>query len=232
MRLVVAALLVAALCPAKKAAAQERYFALFFAHQTPDRRAEEAHTYVEFIRTAAPEAACPVVVQRDTISWLPCTGVVRLRALHPEQGCNYTLEETLSRFAQGKHVFAWGPYEMTPQAYQLALARKAQLERGELQYRAIDVVPGQTRRTTNCIHAVAEIDPEARRMGQYNIKYGDQATIQAIRHYVAGGFLCNPCTSHEDVWNQLGLEGRSINRRNDWEPNVLGKVLRPRLRCD
>jgi len=224
--------LAALACMGRVAGAGERYYVLFFAHQTPDQRPEEAHSYADFIRAEVVDGAPPIILQRDTISWLPCTGVVRLRALSPEPGRNFGLEETLDRFAGGKHVFAWGPYEMTPHAYQLAMARKARLDSGEILYRALDLVPGQTRRTSNCIHAMAEIDPEARRMGQYNVKYGDAATKQAIRHYVVGGFLCNPCLPHDEIWLQLGLEGRPINRRNDWEPKGIGRVLRPNARCD
>jgi hypothetical protein len=232
MRTLAAVLLVAIVCPSHRANADERYFVLFFAHQTPDTRAEEAHTYAEFIRAEVQEGCAPIIVQRDTISWLPCTGVVRLTAVHPETGHNFTLDETLDRFTAGKQVFAWGPYQLTPNAYRLAMNRKALLESGELLYRAIDVIPGQTRRTTNCIHAVAEIDPDARRMGQYNIKYGEYATKQAIRHYVTSGFLCGPCTPHDEIWMQLGLDGRGICRRNDWEPTGIGKVLRPHARCN
>jgi hypothetical protein len=231
MRLLAAVLLVAVLCPPRRASAEERYFALFFAHQTPDTKPEEAHSYVEFIRAEVQPNCPPIVVQRDTISWLPCNAIVRLHALRPEPGHNFTLEESL-QLGRGKHIFAWGPYEMTCKAYRFALSRKAHLESGAMMYKAIDVIPGQSRYSANCIHGMAEIDPDARRIGQYNIKYGEYATRQAIRHYVSQGFLINPCLPYDDIYAQLGLEGRCIDRRNDWEPNLVVRILRPRLRCD
>src|SRR4051812_23543075 len=92
--------------PISNSLADERYFALFFAHQTPDRRSEEAHTYIEFIRAEVQPGAPPIILQRDTISWLPSNTIVRLHALRPEPGHNFTLEETL-QLAEGKNVFAW-----------------------------------------------------------------------------------------------------------------------------
>ena len=231
MRLVAAVLLIAVLCPSRRASADERYFALFFAHQTTDTQAEEAHTYIEFIRAEMQPNGPPIILQRDTISWLPENTIVRLHAVRSETGRNFTLEETL-QLGAGKDVYAWGPYELTCQAYRFALSRKAQLESGSIKYKAIDVIPGQSRYTSNCIHGAAEINPEARRIGQYNIKFGEYATKQAIRYYVSQGFLINPCMPYNDVYDQLGLDGRDINRRNDWTPNIVIRTLRPKLKCN
>jgi hypothetical protein len=231
MRLLAAVLLVATLCPSRKAAAEERYFALFFAHQTDRYQPEQAHTYVHYIKAFMQPDGFPVVLERSTISWLPCNADVRLYALKPEPGKNFSLDETLA-LGLGKHILAWGPYEMTPYAYGLAMAKIAQLQSGRVLYRATDVTLGFNERSANCIHAAAEIDPDSPRIGQYNVKFGDRATRQVIRAYVQRGFLCNPCVPREDVWSQLGLDGYPIDRRNDWQPNGIVKVLRPKLRCD
>jgi hypothetical protein len=223
---------IAAFClPCVEVVAAEKMFAVFFAMQDAERRPEEAHTFVEFVRAEVNVGMPPIILQRDAISWLPSNLIVRLRALRPEPGRNLTLDETLELgSSKGLEILAWGPYEMTGGAYRHALARKAQLESGEMEYKAIDVIPGQSRTSTNCMHAAAEIDRQARRVGQYNVKYGEFATRQVIRHYVKQGYLCNPCSPHEDVWQALGLDGRCIDRRNDWPPNAVGKILQPRLR--
>jgi len=223
MRLVAAVLLIAALFPSKKAAAEERYFALFLAHQTVDRRVDEAHSFIEFIRADVQPDAPPVILQRDTISWLPCDGKVRLLAAHPEAGCNLSLDKTLER-AGGRRISAWGPYELTPAAYRMALNRKAELESGVLGYKAAVVVPIRGRRMANCVHAAGEIDPDEGRVIQFELQYGDNAARQLVRHYVRRGDLCNPHLPHDDVYAALGLEGWDIRRRNDWDRRFLGGI--------
>ena len=223
MRLLAAVLLIAALLPAKRAAADERYYALFFAHQTPSWRAEGSHTYVEFIRAEASAGAPPIILQRDTISWLPRDGRMRLLAAHPEEGRNASLEETL-QLAGCRRVSAWGPYELTPCAYQKAIQRKAELDSGVIGYKAAVVVPFRGRRVANCVHAPGEIEPNQGRELQFQLQYGDNAACQLVRHYVKRGYLCNPHLPHDDVYVALGLEGRDIRRRNDWDRSVLGLV--------
>ncbi|HVJ82912.1 MAG TPA: hypothetical protein VNC50_17725 [Planctomycetia bacterium] len=195
------------------ARAEERHYVVFFAHECDRGHKQQSHSYAEFIRSEIREGAAPVILQRDAISWLPADGRVRFLAARPEPGRNCSLDETLV-LACGKHVYAWGPYELSSQAYQLALLQRARLESGAVWYKAIDVVPGQKRHAANCVHALAEVDPCARRQGQYNFKCGERATLQVIRHYGRCGFLCDPCRTHDAVWCALGLDGRGIARQS------------------
>ncbi|HVJ80092.1 MAG TPA: hypothetical protein VNC50_03390 [Planctomycetia bacterium] len=212
---------------AVQACAAERYFALFFAYQSCDRKPEESHTFVEFIRAEVNAGVPPVILERNTISWLPRTLIVRIRAWRSEPGRNLTLDETFAA-ARCKEILAWGPYELTCEAYRLAMIRKRLLESGAMMYKAVDNIPGQSDKFTNCVHAVAEIDPDARRIGQYNVKYGEYATRQVIRHFERQDFLINPCAPHDDVYRALGLDDRRIDRRNDWPDrgNGFTKFLR------
>jgi hypothetical protein len=231
MRFAVAVFLTAWAVPAGSAEAAEKYFAHFFAFEDGKHRPEDCHTFVEFIRAEIQPGVPPIILQRDLISWLPANSVVRVRAVRAELGRNHTLEETLALVdSRGLRLMSWGPYEMTPRAYGLALARKAELESGVIDYKAIDVFT-IANRSANCMHAAAEIDPQAKRIGEYNIKYGDDATRQVIRYYVRRGFLCNPCCVREDVFQVLGYDGRRIERRHDWEAKFPFRLLRPKLNC-
>ena len=230
MRLLAAVLLVAVLCPSRRASAEERYFALFFAHQTPDTRAEEAHTYIEFIRGVSAELPASRGAARHDQLASSQHDRPPLRA-STGAGSQLYAGRNSRTSAREKHL-RLGSLRDDLQGVSIRASRKAQLESGAIMYKAIDVIPGQSRYSANCIHGAAEIDPDARRIGQYNVKYGEFATKQAIRHYVSQGFLINPCLSYDDIYDQLGLEGRCINRRNDWEPNLVIRTLRPKLHCD
>jgi len=231
MRLVVAVLLTAGALPLGRAEAAVKYFAVFFAFEDDKHRPELCHTFVEFIRAEVEPGAPPVILQRDLISWLPASGIVRVHAIRAELGKNYSLEETFAiADARGLRLLSWGPYEMTPRAYGLALDRKAELESGSVDYKAIDIFT-IANRSANCMHAVAEIDPQARRIGEYNIKYGDDATRQVIRYYVRRKFLCNPCCVRQDVFQVLGYDEGRLERRHDWEAKFPFRLWRPRLTC-
>src|SRR4051794_22291611 len=111
MRLLVGVLLLAFAIPGRRAAAEERYFALFFSYQNYSGQAISTHSFIEFIRADVQPNTLPTILQRDAISWLPSSGNLRLLAIHPEEGRNATLDETLDR-ARCLRVRAWGPYEL------------------------------------------------------------------------------------------------------------------------
>lgn len=224
MRLLVGVLLLAFAIPGRRASAEEKHFALFFAYQNYAGQPMSTHSFIEFIRADVQPNAPPTILQRDTISWMADDGKVRLLSIRAEQGRNASLDETLA-LATGRRVSAWGPYELTPCAYSMAMNRKAELESGAIGYKAAVVLPGKGRRLANCVHAAGEIDPADGRVARFELQFGDNATRQLVRHYARRGYLCSPHCPRDDVFSALGLDGRCIRRLNDWDQHALGRML-------
>ena len=107
--------------------------------------------------------------------------------------------------ATGRRVTAWGPYELTPCAYSMAMNRKAELESGAISYKAAVVLPGRGKRLANCVHAAGEIDPAEGRVAQFELQFGDNATRQLVRHYARRGYLINPHCPRDDVFLRSDL---------------------------
>src|SRR5262249_16562901 len=143
---------------APPAPAGEAHFVLVFGSERPFMQLRYAHSFATFVRVVGdlgrPDAC---YVEAFTISWLPQDGHIRPFALLPECGRNFGLEETLRLVqAEGERVAVWGPYQIVPELYQLALAQKTRLESGAVCYKAIDTGYA-TERVSNCIHALSDV---------------------------------------------------------------------------
>jgi hypothetical protein len=137
----------------------ERYYTLIFGSQSHPKLLQYTHTWATFIRVVG-EGDDPngYQVYQHTISWLPASLDVRTWALLPERGVNLDLYGTLDAVSQhGESVTMWGPFEMLPQVYERSLRVKAILDSGVAQYRAISTPRNLL--ISDCIHAVAAIDP-------------------------------------------------------------------------
>lgn len=232
MRIAVAAILAASTISTAPAWGEEKHFVLFFAYEDCRGRVENSHTFVEFIRAEVSPNAPPTILQRDVISWFPANGKVRIHTLRAEPGRNATLDETLAIVdSRGFKLISWGPYELKPCVYRLALQRKQELESGTVTYKAIDRFT-LANRSANCVHAAADLDSNARHIGEFNVKFGENATKQVIRHYVHSEYLCNKCVVRDDVFAVLGFAGRCIDRRHDWPATgPIERILNPRMKC-
>lgn len=232
MRFAVAVIVAASTISPDRANGEEKHFALFFAYQDCRGRVENSHTFVEFIRADLQPNVPPTILQRDVISWFPANGKVRIHTFRAEAGRNATLEETLGIVdSRGFHLMSWGPYELKPCAYRLALRRKEELESGRVAYKAIDRFT-LANRSANCVHAVADLGPDTRHIGEFNVRFGESATKQVIRHYIHSDYLCNKCVVRDDVFAVLGFAGRCIDRRHDWPATgPIERILNPRMKC-
>ena len=149
-----------ALGVANPARAGETHFVLVFGSQQIPNRPNHAHTFATFVRVRwAGDGPCcgPAQIEAHTISWLPANLKIRTRALLPEPGHNFDLDETL-RFVlcDDARVSMWGPYAISPELYCRAEKQIARLNSGRIQYKANDTgFPAS--RVSNCIHAVSEI---------------------------------------------------------------------------
>jgi hypothetical protein len=138
---------------------EERYYSMIFGSQSRPKLLSYTHTWATFIRVVG-EGDDPsgYQVYLHTISWLPASLDVRTWALLPEKGVNLDLYSTLDAVSKhGESVTMWGPFEMLPQVYERSLRVKAILDSGVAQYRAISTPRNLL--ISDCIHAVAAVDP-------------------------------------------------------------------------
>ena len=159
----------------------ERFYALIFGSQSSPKRLRDTHTWATFVRVVGDENdPAHVQVYPHTISWLPATLVVRPLSLVPEQGVNLDLYSTLDAvYRNGENVTLWGPFEMTAEVYQRSLEVKAILDSGEARYRAISTARDML--ISDCIHAVAAVDPVFGRNHYPLIRIGKPASRYIAR---------------------------------------------------
>lgn len=153
-----AAVAVATLLTATTAGATDRYFAIVFAAQSEPRQAKLSHSFLTLVKTdldAIGESAMCV----DTISWIPPSGEFRVWNPCSEPGVNFDLAASI-RLVHSKSecVYAWGPFELTCDAYTRFLEQKRRLDSGVRRYKAIDV-PLPWIRADNCWHAITAAIP-------------------------------------------------------------------------
>jgi hypothetical protein len=83
---------------------------------------------------------------------------IRTLSPFPEKGVNLDLYGTLNVVLKNKeHVTAWGPFSIAPAAFERSLQVSQILNSGQAQYRAISTPRNLL--ISDCIHAVAAVDP-------------------------------------------------------------------------
>ncbi len=143
---------------APAAPAGEIYYMSVFAYQTEPNAPRTAHTFATFVKVSYQHGMDPRTgrLETHTISWLPASlDVALLRG--PEPGKNLDLATTLQLGKkEGATIYAWGPYRIRKELYDDALTQIQRLNRGEVEYKALDHVFGE-QVSSNCIHAVSDI---------------------------------------------------------------------------
>ena len=157
-------------------AAAERYYVLIFGSQSHPKLLRYTHTWATFVR-AVGEGPDPndCVLYPHTISWLPQTLEVRVWNPFPEPGVNLDLYQTLGAVsAHNERVTLWGPFVITPDIYERSLRIYQILQSGVAQYRAISTSSNLL--ISDCIHAVAAVDPVFGRDHYPLIRIGNPAS--------------------------------------------------------
>ena len=152
-------LTLALVCTCSTARGGERYYSIVFGSQSRPKQLRFTHTWATFIKVVG-EGDDPRGYQvfQHTISWLPDSLNVRTWSPIPERGVNLDLHATLDFVAKGgENVTMWGPFEMLPDVYERSLRVKSILDSGAAQYRAIST--SRNLLVSDCIHAVAAVDP-------------------------------------------------------------------------
>lgn len=164
-----------------KAEAGESYYVMLFGSQSTPKQLRYTHTWATFIRAVGdgPDTS-RYALEAHTISWLPATLNVRVWRARPEPGANLSLEETLQTVAsQGESVTMWGPFVIGREVYDRSLEVRRILESGVAKYRAISTPRNLL--ISDCIHAVASIDPTFGRRHYPLIRIGKPATRYIAR---------------------------------------------------
>jgi hypothetical protein len=212
------ALILCALTGANTARAGETYYVMVFGAQRAPTEPHYTHSWAVFVK-ATDAAGCPgaKVLEHHTISWMPQTLVIRVRALLPEPGVNLDIPTTFRWVLEtGQRVSMWGPYQIEPELYGLALKHRAVLESGQVCYKAVDVGHFSDR-VSNCIHAVSSAYTGPR-LRVAVPGWGETASFLITRRMKR--WFINPHQRHEWVATALGLDQYPIIRRELENPRT------------
>ncbi|WP_020470727.1 hypothetical protein [Zavarzinella formosa] len=186
----------------------DSFYVVVFGYQRPViNNARFSHTFATFIRTTADGKA-----EHFTISWLPTSTEVRPARLKSEEGKNFTLQETLAIAKENRTVVGrWGPYEIKPELWNLAVEQKAWLESGKVRYKAFDDgSPDGT--VSNCVHAVTYMArPEGQRNPMVYVlpgAWGESGSYWAA--LTLRPWYVEPCNVRHDLMASIGLNDKDF----------------------
>ena len=199
------ALFLLPLATSTPAAAQsaDSYYITVFGSGTLPLRASRTHTFATF--THIQQTPAGPVAENDTISWMPATLRIRPLAPRPEPGVNLTQEQTFRWIeSKGIRTSVWGPFEIKPERYAAYLERKAELESGEVRYRAIG---GFTKDATvsNCGQSFSRAGINGNRFLHPTPFPGEQGTSELVKRAVRAA----------------AAEGRTLVERPELRPAVV-----------
>lgn len=167
-----------------QAEGSEHYYVIIFGSQSHPKLLRYTHTWATFIR-AVGEGTDPAnyALEHHTISWLPRTLQVRTWRLTPEPGVNLTLDQSLDTVRSNRErIVMWGPLSVDPVYYWRAIEVEQKLLSGQFVYRAIDGDVDLA--ISDCIHAVAAVDPVFGRRHYPLIRIGIPASRYIARQYM------------------------------------------------
>ena len=185
---------------------EEFYYVMIFGSQSKPKLLQYTHTWATFIRAIGegPDAS-NYALDQHTISWLPQSLDVRTWSFLPEPGVNLDLYQTLDAvYHDREHVTMWGPFRILPQVYERSLGVKAILDSGRAEYRAISTPRNLL--ISDCIHAVAAVDPIFGRDHYPLIRIGQPASRHIARQFVTRSVFDQYQTEASWLIPRLGLD--------------------------
>jgi hypothetical protein len=160
-----------------------KFYASLYCYESMPNRAANSHNFATFVRWAGAD------IQRVTISWYPAR--TDLGLLKRQAGKNWDLASTLDKArADGRIIEELGPYEVQEELWQRAVAEKARLESGSVDYQALS----GSSDVCNCIHAVLHVVGSERRTGS---AWGRAANKIILHEYHR--YLIQPGKVHPEV---------------------------------
>ena len=170
---------------AVSARAEERYFLLIFGSQSSPKTLKRSHTWATFVKAVGegPDLST-YALEVNTISWLPASLDVKVFRPWPEKGVNFDLEQTLNFvYSDRQGVTMWGPFVIAQPIYERSLQVRQIAESGRAEYRAIS--NGRDMLISDCIHALAAVDPAFGRNHYPLIRIGKPASRYVARQIMA-----------------------------------------------
>ncbi len=191
---------------AGEARGEEFYYVMIFGSQSSPKLLQYTHTWATFIRAVGegPDAHNYALYQH-TISWLPESLDVRTWSFFPEKGVNLDLYQTLDAvYRDRENVTMWGPFRVLPLIYQRSFGVKAILDSGRAEYRAISTPRNLL--ISDCIHAVAAVDPIFGRDHYPLIRVGKPASRHIARQFMTRSVFDQYQTEASWLIPRLGLD--------------------------
>ena len=155
---------------------EEFYYVMIFGSQSSPKFLRYTHTWATFVR-AVGEGPDPAsyAIESHTISWLPQSLEVRVWRPWPEPGVNLDLYQTLEAvYTHRERVTMWGPFLVDRRLYERSQWVLQIIASGAPQYRAISTARDML--ISDCIHAVAAVDPVFGRRHYPLIRIGKPAS--------------------------------------------------------
>jgi hypothetical protein len=206
----VAAPLIVLSSSAGTARAGEFYYAMIFGAQSSPKLLRYTHTWATLVR-AVGEGPDPshYALQAHTISWLPQALEIHVWRHWPEPGVNLDLYQTLEAvYSNRESVTMWGPLLIHREAYEKSLVVLQVMASGAAQYRAID--SPRNLLISDCIHAVAAIDPMFGRSHYPLIRIGKPASRYIARQIMLRGPVDQRLFDNSWLIPRLGLDRHPI----------------------
>ncbi len=189
-----------------EARGDEFYYAMIFGSQSRPKLLQYTHTWATFIRAVGDGPDLNTyTLDQHTISWLPESLDVRTWSLLPERGVNLDLYQTLDAvYRDREHVTMWGPFRVLPQVYERSLRVKEILDSGRAEYRAISTPRNLL--ISDCIHAVAAVDPVFGRDHYPLIRIGKPASRHLARQIMTRSVFDQWESDNSWLVPRLGLD--------------------------
>ncbi len=187
------------------ARASEFYYVLIFGSETRPKQLRFTHTWATFVK-ATGEGTDPngYSLEFHTISWLPETLEVKVLRPWPETGVNLDLYQTIDAMLGNREEIAmWGPFIVQKPIYERSLRVQEIIRSGKVEYRAISTARNLL--VSDCIHAVAAVDPVFGRNHYPLIRIGKPASRYLARELVLRSVYNQ--ASYDNSWliSRLGL---------------------------
>jgi len=194
----------------------ERYYLVLYGAESAPFRTRLTHTFATFVKTT-PADDGSLRVEAHTVSWMPATLEIRPLAIRPEPGVNLTLAETFRWIDSfDGRVSMWGPYEIDDSMYEPTLARKAELEAGRIDYRALGGLPRDSE-ISNCGQSFTRASPRVGRRFQPTPAPGERGTSVLAGRYVRAGTITDPEETHDWLLPVIGVDVNRVTRREPGE---------------
>jgi hypothetical protein len=186
--------------------AGEFYYVLIFGSESHPKLLRYTHTWATFVR-AVGEGPDPAgyALEVHTISWLPRTLEVNVLSPWPEPGVNLDLYQTIgAMLANREGITLWGPFRISKPVYDRSLWVHSIIDSGAAQYRAISTPEDLL--ISDCIHAVAAVDPVFGREHYPLIRIGKPASRYIARQVMLRSFFDQ--VAYDNTWliPRLGLD--------------------------